>query len=356
MAQSFKILSITFLVLFVLVLLYLLFWIFAPFLTPILWALILARLFYPVHERLARLVRGKRALSAMLMTLAVMVLVVLPVSYVTVLAVNETIHAYQATMAWIHGGGLEELPKRLESLPFIGRLSQNVLGNLVLAYGVLQSSTSGGSTIFQTVAGAVGGFAMNMVEVATDFLITLFTLFFLFRDSPSLLRTVHQALPIEQKAKAEILDTLDQTVVAVVRGTLLTAAAQGLVAGTTYWLLGISYPLLLGALSGLLSLLPVGGTALVWAPVAAYLFVSGAIGKALVLVAVGAGIVGLMDNVIHPLLVGSELDLPLIVLFFASLGGLAYFGFIGLFLGPIVVALARVTFHIFQQNHRRAPS
>src|SRR5687768_18231239 len=108
MAQSVKILSTSFLVLFVVLLLYLVFAIFAPFLTPIMWSLILARLFYPVHERLARFVRGKRAISAMLMTLAVMILVVLPVSYVTVLAVNETIHAYQAVTEWIQAGGMED--------------------------------------------------------------------------------------------------------------------------------------------------------------------------------------------------------------------------------------------------------
>jgi predicted PurR-regulated permease PerM len=84
-----------------------------------------------------------------------------------------------------------------------------------------------------------------------------------------------------------------------------------------------------------------------------YLLLSGAIWKAVVLIAVGAGIVGLMDNVLHPLLVGKGVDLPLIVLFFATLGGLAYFGFIGLFLGPIVVAVARATFHIFRQDHQR---
>jgi predicted PurR-regulated permease PerM len=98
----------------------------------------------------------------------------------------------------------------------------------------------------------------------------------------------------------------------------------------------------------------VGGTAFIWGPAAVYLFVSGAVGKALVLVAVGAGIVGLMDNVLHPFLVGTGVDLPLIVLFFASVGGLAYFGFIGLFLGPIVIGLAKATFHIFQQNYQRA--
>jgi predicted PurR-regulated permease PerM len=354
MAQSLKVLSTSLLVLFVLVLLYLLFRIFAPFLTPIMWALILTRLFQPMHERLARSVRGRRALSAMLMTLAVMILVVLPVSYITGLAVNETIHAYQATMEWVQAGGLEDLPKQLAKLPFVGTLSQSVLGNLVLAYGVLHGPAGDGSTVFQTIASTVSGLAMNVVEVVTDFLIMLFALFFFFRDSPSLVRTVHQALPIDQKAKTEIIDCVDQTVVAVVRGTLLTAVAQGFVAGVTYWLLGLPFPLLLGALSGFLSLLPVGGTGLVWGPVAVYLLLNGAIWKAIVLVAVGAGIVGLMDNVLHPYLVGTGVDLPLIVLFFASLGGLAYFGFIGLFLGPIVVALAKATFHIFQQNYQRA--
>jgi predicted PurR-regulated permease PerM len=88
--------------------------------------------------------------------------------------------------------------------------------------------------------------------------------------------------------------------------------------------------------------------------VAVYLLLNGAIWKAIVLVAVGAAIIGLMDNLLHPFLVGTGIDLPLIVLFFATLGGLAYFGFIGLFLGPIVVALAKAAFHIYQQRFQRA--
>ena len=354
MAKSSKILSTSFLLLFVILLLCLLFWIFAPFLTPILWALILARLFSPIHERLASLLRGKRAWSAILMTFAVMVIIVLPASYITVLAVTEAIHAYEASVDWVQAGGLDQLPERLRSLPLIGGLSQAVLGKIVVAYGVLQGSAEGGTTIGQVVASKVGGLASNLVDTTTNFLITFFTLFFLFRDSPSLYKTVHQALPIDQKAKAEIFDCLDQTVVATVRGTLLTALAQGLVAGTTYWLLGVPYPLLLGVLSGFLSLLPVGGTALVWGPLAVYLFWTGAIGKAIILMVVGAGIVGLMDNVLQPFLVGTGADLPLILLFFASLGGMASFGFIGLFLGPIILGLAKAAFHIFQQNYQRS--
>src|SRR5688572_2784254 len=113
MAKSSKIFSTSFLLLFVILLLCLLFWIFAPFLTPILWALILARLFSPIHERLASLLRGKRAWSAILMTFAVMVMIVLPASYITVLAVTEAIHAYEASVDWIQAGGLDQLPERL---------------------------------------------------------------------------------------------------------------------------------------------------------------------------------------------------------------------------------------------------
>src|SRR5687768_13811384 len=195
MAKSPKILSTSFLVVFVVLLVYLLFWIFAPFLTSILWALILARLFSPLHERLASLMRGQRVLSAVLMTLAVIALIVLPVSYVTVLAVTETIHAYEVGLAWVQAGGMDQLPERLRSLPLIGTLSEEVLGKIIVAYGVLHGPTEGGTTMSQVVAGKVGGLASNMVESATNFLITFFTLFFLFRDGPRLYRTVHQALP-----------------------------------------------------------------------------------------------------------------------------------------------------------------
>jgi len=116
----------------------------------------------------------------------------------------------------------------------------------------------------------------------------------------------------------------------------------------------VPFPLILGAVSALLALLPMGGSALVWGPIAVYLFWSGAIAKGLVLLVVGAGIVGLMDNVLQPLLVGKGVDLPVLALFFASLGGLAYFGAIGLFLGPIVLGLTKAAFHIFQENYQRA--
>jgi predicted PurR-regulated permease PerM len=332
---------------------YLLAMIFVPFMTPILWAMILVRLFYPIYQRLTRLMGGWTTASAALTTLSVMLLAVLPVAYLLFLAITETMHAYQDAMAWVQGGGLKRIPELFARLPVIGHLSQELLGRFVVAYGDLQESIiEGGKAVSGVLLASVGGLAKNTIDLVTDFFVMLFTLFFLFRDGHRLYRAFYEALPIEESYKAVIFDRLDQVMVAVVRGTLLTALAQGFAAGLAYWALGVPFPVFLGALSALFSLLPFGGTSLVWGPVAAYLFWTGPIWKGFAMIGVGVGLVGLMDNFLQPLLVGSGADLPVLFLFFASLGGLAYFGFVGLFLGPILLGIAVAVFQIYRDNYQ----
>jgi predicted PurR-regulated permease PerM len=198
----------------------------------------------------------------------------------------------------------------------------------------------------------VGDLAKNTIDLVMDFFVILFTLFFLFRDGHRLYGAFFEAIPIEKSYKAVIMERLDHVMVAVVQGTLLTALAQGFTAGLSYWALGVPFPVFLGALSALFSLLPIGGTALVWAPVAAYLFWTAPVWKGVVMIGIGVGLVGLMDNFLHPLLVGSKADLPVLFLFFASLGGLAYFGFLGLFLGPILLGIALAVFQIYRDNYQ----
>jgi predicted PurR-regulated permease PerM len=346
-----KALSTAFLVLCGL-LLYQLALIFAPFFTPILWAMILVRLFYPWYSYLLRSLNGHATLSAGLSTLMVTLVAVLPVGYLAFLAVTETIHAYQAAMVWLQGGGLERLPELAAGLPLIGRASQSVVGQFIIAYGDLQGSLlEGGKAVSGALLTGMSGLAKNTFELVTDFFIMLFTIFFLFRDGHRLYRAFYSAIPIEDSHKAAIFERLNQTVVAVVRGTLLTALAQGVVAGLIYWALGVGFPVFLGSLTALLSLLPFGGTALVWIPVAGYLFLTAPLWKGLAMVAIGIGLVGLMDNFLQPILIGSGADLPLLFLFFASLGGLAYFGFIGLFLGPILLCIAIAALKIYQENY-----
>jgi len=349
-------LSTAFLILCALVL-YQLALIFAPFFTPILWALILARLFYPLYRYLLSVLRGQATLSAGLSTLAVTVIAVLPVAYLAFLTITETIHAYQTGMAWVESGGLKRLPAVVSSVPFIGNLSKELMGRFALAYGDLQGSLlEGGKAVSGILLTGVSGLAKNTFELITDFFIMLFTLFFFFRDGQRLFDAFYDAIPIEKSHKAAIFDRLNQTMVAVVRGTLLTALAQGVAAGLTYWALSVPFPVFLGSISALFSLLPFGGTALVWAPVALYLFWTASLWKAIVMIAMGVGLVGLMDNFLQPLLVGSAAELPVLFLFFASVGGLAYFGFIGLFLGPLLLGIAIATFKIYRDNYQAPDS
>ncbi|HTL60034.1 MAG TPA: AI-2E family transporter [Nitrospira sp.] len=345
-------LSTAFLVLCFLVL-YQLALIFAPFFTPILWALILARMFYPLYRSLFRLTAGHATVSAAVSTLTVTFVAVLPVAYLLFLVITETIRAYQAGMMWVEGGGLKRLPTLVSALPVIGTISQEVLGRFVVAYGDVQGSLLEGGKAFSAVllTGA-SGLAKNTFELVSDFLIMLFTLFFFFRDGHRLFDAFYQAVPLDERHKAAIFDRLHQTMIAVVRGTLLTAMAQGFAAGVTYWALGVPFPVFLGALSALFALLPFGGTALVWGPIAVYLFWTAPLWKMFVMIGVGVGLVGLMDNFLQPLLVGSGADLPVLFLFFASIGGLAYFGFIGLFLGPILLGIAIAAFKIYRDNYQ----
>ena len=346
-----QVFSITFFII-----LLLLFWqlilIFSPFFTPILWAVILATVAYPLYFRLLGVMKGRETLSAALMTFAVVSMAVLPVVYLIFLAVQESIAAYEGASAWFKAGGLKEFAVAFSQLPGVGKIGQEMFGRLIVSNSsqVETSLLEGGKVVSAFLIAQGTGLAKNAFLLATDFFVMLFTLFFLFRDGHRLYCGLHKATPLEEAHKEKIFDRLNGTIGAVVRGTLLTALAQGITAGLAYWILGVPFPVFLGALSGLLSLFPFGGTAMVWVPVALYLMLTVSIVKAIIMVAIGVGLVGLMDNFLQPFLIGSHARLPVLFLFFASLGGLAYFGFLGLFLGPVLLAALLELFQIYQEE------
>jgi predicted PurR-regulated permease PerM len=329
-----------------------------PFLSPILWAVILATTTYPIYVRLLARTGHHENIAAGIMTGGVLITAVVPAVYGMILAGQQGVEAYEQASEWLKGGHLKDLGALLGRVPVIGELSQELMGQAIVAgRGQVESSLLEGGNAVRTFLLSQGiDFAKNALLLATDFLIMLFTLFFVFRDGPHTWDTIVRAIPLEEEHKAKILERLNTTMKAVVRGTLLTAVAQGATAGVAYYLLGVPFSVFLGALSGLLSMLPVGGTAIVWVPVAVYLLLSGAVAKGVILIGVGAGLVGLMDNLLQPLLVGGKARLPVLPLFLASLGALAYFGFLGLFLGPALLAVVLVMFEIYQEEYQQQAS
>lgn len=330
----------------------------SPFFYPIMWAVILAATFYPLNQKLFGLLDNRRELGAAVMTVTVMSIAVLPAIYLIFLGINEAVQAYETAAQWFREGRLRELGVSISQLPLIGRASQEVFGRLILSNsGQLESSVlEGGKVISAFLLSQGADLAKNAFLFVTDFFVMMFTLFFLFRDGDRMYNGLYTAMPLDPDHKAKIFERMNGTISAVMQGTLLTALAQGTVAGFAYWALGVRFSIFLGAMSAMLSLLPFGGTALIWIPVSIYLFFTGSILKGCIMIGIGAGLVGLLDNLLQPFLIGNKAQLPMLFLFFASLGGLASFGLLGLFLGPIILAVLLETFRIYQDEFQDHPS
>ncbi len=329
--------------------------IFRPFLLPVLWAAILAHVTLPLHVRLTALFKGRETASAALLTVGIMALVVTPVAFLIFLLVHEAGAAYDGINAWVQSGGVKRLPEEISKLPF-GRLAQELIGRLVITQGDLE-------TFLLQSAKALSGFGIDQVTslaknaflLVANFLVMILTLFFFFKDGSRLFQGLYRIIPLEETHKQKIFGRLDQTITAVVKGVVITAIVQGLLAGAAYAILGVPLPVFLMALTILLAPLPFGGTALVWGPVVLYLYWVGPFWKALAMLLWGAGVVTTVDNILKPLLIGQGAKLPVLFLFFSILGGLAAYGLIGLFLGPILLAILMTAIQIYREEYLTQP-
>jgi predicted PurR-regulated permease PerM len=337
-----------------LVLIYQIAVIFTPFVVPVLWAVIIARMSNGLYLKLIHLLGGRDTLAASLLTFATMFLVVFPIVSLTFLLVQETTIAYRSVMEWVQAGGMKQLPEYLGEIPLAGRFIQEQLRTFVVAGSGYEGSIAEGTkTVGTFLLTQISGLARDAVSLTIDLSIMLFTLFFFYKDGRGLFWRLYHLLPLEERHKQKVLNRLNSAMAAVVKGVLATAFMQAILAGVAYVVLGVPFALVLAAITALFSLLPVGGTALVWVPVAGYLFVSGPIWKGIAMIAWGGlVVVGLIDNVLKPLFIGHGTQLPTLFLFFSILGGLAAYGFIGVFLGPILLAILLTTIHIYEEEYQ----
>lgn len=326
---------------------------FRPFLFPVLWAVILAHMTYPAHVRLTARLGGRDAISASCLTLGVLAIVVVPVLLMAVMLAQEAVGAELAVRAWIEAGGIQHLPAQLSKVPVVGGVLQDLIGRYLLKPDALEE-------LVRSSAQVVSGFFVDQLSnllknafmLVSDFFIILFTLWFLYKDGRRWLRFLYELVPLDDAQKQKIFARLDITVRAVVKGILLTAVAQGLLAGAAYAALGVPFAVVLTALTILLAMLPFGGTAFVWVPVVLYLLTVGSIGKALVMLAWGVGVVSTVDQILRPWLIGQDVQMPVLFLVFSILGGLALYGLIGLFVGPILVSILMTVISIYRDEYQ----
>ena len=318
---------------------YLLWRIFSPFIEPIAWAAVLAILLMPVYRRLHRRFPRKANLAALLATTLTVLVVVVPG-----IALAGALFRQGARLYTLASDALRLHPLRstadLFRIPALARAVERVSGWFPVTSADLQRWIEAGlKTVATRAAGAASGLAFGFLGMLVSFLIMVFTLFFFFRDGDALWKHLLAAIPTDPPKTAVLVRHLDSVLHAILLGTLLTALLQGVLGAIGFAIFGLPSPVVFGAIMGFLSLLPVGGTALVWVPAGVILLAQGAVGPGLGILAWGTVIVGLADNWFKPMIISGRSEMNTLPVFFGVMGGLAAFGFLGVFVGPIVVAL-----------------
>lgn len=305
------------------------------FLVPVAWAVILAYVTWPVYRRLRQWLPTHPIGNALLMTLILAAAFALPVLWLIALLRAELLNAYQAIAAYL-AQGTPTLPEFIARIPWLGQELQRILDQLTDDPAALRTQLALWAEPW------VGEFAAALGDVgrnAVKFGLALFTAFFLYRDGEEVLYQTRRILQrfLDKRANA-YLAAIGATTRAVLYGLVLTALAQGLLAGLGYWAAGVRAPVLLGAVTAVIALIPFGPP-LVWGPIGLWLLLTGQTLAGIGLLLWGVLVVSWVDNLVRPLVISSTTRIPFLLVMFGVLGGIAAFGLVGLFLGPVIIAM-----------------
>ena len=329
------------------------FWVLWPFYGAVFWGAIFAVVFSSLFARLRRSMPGKPTLAALLTVGLILVLVVLPASLITALLVQEAGTVYQR----VQSGELDfgrYFQQVYNALPdwITGLLERFGLNNFRIIQERLSASLTQGSQFLAKQALSIGQNAFNFL---VSFFVMLYLLFFFLRDGASLSRHIKDALPFDDEIKRNLSGKFTTVIRATVKGNIVVAMLQGALGGLIFWFLGIHAPVLWGTLMVFLSLLPAVGAALVWLPVAIYFLATGALWKGVVLMAFGVLVIGLVDNMLRPILVGKDTKMPDYVVLVSTIGGMSLFGLNGFVIGPLVAAMFIAAWDIFARARQTPP-
>ena len=321
----------------------------APFFKSILFASVVAILFYPMHSKIRRRMRNQ-TVAALLTTWIVISLIVISsvlLGQALATGVHEIYDSFNA-----NGDGRERLGLYLVGLSgravvLVGRYLP--ISSPDLHTAAMNQVQKGAAMIVNSTAGLLGGITSAIVIA----LISFFILFFLFRDGRSILGRGHVLLPLRVDQVRKLYARIKETLQAIVYGSIAMAALQGVLTGVAFWVLGLSSPILWAIVTALCGLIPVIGTALVLVPAISMLLFSGHWVKALILLAWGLVVVHPIDNVLRPYLIGQRTKLSTLFVFFAILGGLRTFGPMGVFIGPIILAATFALVSFLREENRQ---
>jgi predicted PurR-regulated permease PerM len=321
------------------------------FLQPVFWATVLATLFQPVQRWWERTLSGWRSVAAVLSLLTIIVIVLLPLFLVSLAVANEAATLYNRIAA-----GDIDLQAVVTYIEDMVPVATDLLDRFGLTVDDLRARLSNTAvTASRTLASQAWAFGQNAAQFAVKLSLMLYLVFFFLRDGKALLQAIEQVLPLGETRGMQLFSKFAEVAQATIKGTLVVGIVQGSLGGLIFALLGIEGAVLWGVVMTVLSFLPAVGAAIVWAPAAAVLIITGALWKGVALVVFGAVIIGLADNLLRPLLVGRDTQMPDYLVLLATLGGLTLFGLSGFVIGPIIAALFLTVWQMFGQEFGTTP-
>ena len=318
-----------------------------PFIVPLIWGGILAYVSWPLQQRLVRAVRGRNGLASLLTTLLVTAAIVVPLVWLILMVRVEAVNAYAKVQTFL--ASQPSLPPALRELPWIGAWAQNMLEQLSadptaireqLVLTLEQSSVE--------MSKLIGGVGRNVAKL----FFAVLSMFFLLRDGPRLVREARAILEgILGPRVHDYLDAIGATTQAVVYALILGAIAQGTVAGIGYFFAGVEAPVLMGAITVLIALIPFGAP-LVWGSLALWKLVTGDLLHGIILLGWGLLVVSWVDNLVRPMVISNATRMPFLLVVFGVLGGVLAFGLVGLFIGPVLLAVSLAIWREWLEEHQ----
>jgi predicted PurR-regulated permease PerM len=305
-----------------------------PFLVPLAWAGIICYASWPIATRIRQKCKGRDSLAASISTALAAVTLFLPLLWLVWLAQNELTNAYPALQAFL--AAPIQVSESLKNVPLLGdwlRQQADVLAN---PQGFSAIARAWLASHINDVATLAGGIGKNLVKL----IFVVIILFFFYRDGARIITELRHVLArFIGPATHDYLHAVGTTTRAVVYGVLLTALIQGAVAGLGYWVAGLSSPVIFGVITAMLALIPFC-TPIAWGTAGAWLFIQGYTAEAIGVWVWGLAVVSQLDNVLRPILISNVSMIPFLLVLFGVLGGVLAFGLIGVFIGPIILAVA----------------
>lgn len=320
--------------------------IFAPFLKPAAWAIIIVLFLYPVYSRLNSILKDRRGLSAALMCILVITFVIIPAFLLSSALAEEAIKLYTHLREVVETSKATEITERLYWLPKYKEALAKYFPTIRFEAKDVLSATLGRVGEFLVQEGTV--IIKNFLQFLIHLVFTIVIIYYLFKDGRQFLSAVKELLPLSPIEAETFAIRIYEVLIATVRGSFFTGLIQGILGGMILWFLGFSAPVLWGTLMGIATFIPLLGTSVIWIPATVYLLLEGSIAKALILLAFSVLIISQVDYFLRPLLISGRAKLHNLLLFFSIIGGLWTFGLIGIFLGPILVSLAAGILEIYR--------